>query len=86
MNAGDFQIFYQENLGLIYRFVFSKVDNHQEAEDRSELDQDGERQQDADEPLTERGHHIHRSRNLTTTSVDAKESTVNTSASPLAAA
>ena len=33
MDAGDFQPFYQENLGLIYRFVFSKVDNHQEAED-----------------------------------------------------
>src|SRR5258708_13732043 len=33
MDAGDFQSFYQENLGLIYRFVSSKVGNHQEAED-----------------------------------------------------
>ena len=33
MDAGDFQTFYQENLGLIYRFVSSKVENHQEAED-----------------------------------------------------
>ena len=33
MDAGDFQTFYQENLGLIYRFVSSKVGNRQEAED-----------------------------------------------------
>ena len=33
MDAGDFQTFYQENLGLIYRFVSSKVENRQEAED-----------------------------------------------------
>jgi RNA polymerase sigma-70 factor (ECF subfamily) len=33
MDAGDFQSFYQENLGLIYRFVSSKVGNRQEAED-----------------------------------------------------
>ena len=33
MDAGDFHTFYQENLGLIYRFVSSKVENHQEAED-----------------------------------------------------
>ena len=33
MDAGDFQSFYQENLGLIYRFVYSKVGNRQEAED-----------------------------------------------------
>jgi RNA polymerase sigma-70 factor (ECF subfamily) len=33
MDAGDFQPFYQENLGLIYRFVYSKVGNRQEAED-----------------------------------------------------
>ena len=33
MDAGDFQPFYQENLGLIYRFVSSKVGNRQEAED-----------------------------------------------------
>src|SRR5947209_14221981 len=29
----DFQTFYQDNLGLIYRYVFSKVGNRQEAED-----------------------------------------------------
>ena len=28
-----FQTFYQENLGLIYRYVFSKVGNREEAED-----------------------------------------------------
>ena len=33
MDAGDFQTFYQENLGLIYRFVSSKMENRQEAED-----------------------------------------------------
>src|SRR5260370_15251756 len=33
MDAGDFEPFYQENLGLIYRFVYSKVGNRQEAED-----------------------------------------------------
>src|SRR5947207_5513755 len=33
MDAGDFQTFYRENLGLIYRFVSSKVGNYQEAED-----------------------------------------------------
>ena len=33
MDARDFQTFYQENLGLIYRFVSSKVENRQEAED-----------------------------------------------------
>src|SRR5258707_12355648 len=33
MDAGDFQPFYQENLGLIYHYVSSKVGNHQEAED-----------------------------------------------------
>src|SRR2546425_6020547 len=33
MDAEHFQTFYQENLGLIYRFVYSKVGNHQEAED-----------------------------------------------------
>jgi RNA polymerase sigma-70 factor (ECF subfamily) len=29
----DFQTFYQDNLGPIYRYVFSKVGNRQEAED-----------------------------------------------------
>lgn len=29
----EFQTFYQENLGLIYRYVYSKVGNKQEAED-----------------------------------------------------
>ena len=29
----EFQTFYQENLGLIYRYVFSKVGNREEAED-----------------------------------------------------
>src|SRR2546421_9010039 len=33
MDAGDFQTFYRENLGLIYRYVYSKVGNYQEAED-----------------------------------------------------
>jgi RNA polymerase sigma-70 factor (ECF subfamily) len=33
MDAEHFQTFYQENLGLIYRYVYSKVGNHQEAED-----------------------------------------------------
>ena len=29
----EFQAFYQENVGQIYRFVYSKVGNHEEAED-----------------------------------------------------
>jgi RNA polymerase sigma factor (sigma-70 family) len=33
MDAGDFQTFYQENLGLIYHYVYGKVGNYQEAED-----------------------------------------------------
>src|SRR5215469_2259936 len=33
MDAENFLTFYQENLGLIYHYVFSKVGNHQEAED-----------------------------------------------------
>src|SRR5260370_17818928 len=33
MDAGDLQTFYQDNLGLIYHYVYSKVGNHQEAED-----------------------------------------------------
>jgi len=33
MDVEDFQTFYQENLGLIYHFVYSKVGNRQEAED-----------------------------------------------------
>ncbi len=33
IDAGDFQTFYQENLGLIYHYVSSKVGNHQAAED-----------------------------------------------------
>src|SRR5438270_3920008 len=33
MDAGDFQTFYQDNLGLIYYYVYSKVGNRQEAED-----------------------------------------------------
>ena len=33
VNAQEFQTFYQENLGLIYRFVFSKVGNREESED-----------------------------------------------------
>ena len=32
-NVQEFQTFYQENLGLIYRFVYSKVGNREEAED-----------------------------------------------------
>src|SRR5579872_4846646 len=33
VNAQEFQTFYQENLGLIYRYVYSKVGNREEAED-----------------------------------------------------
>ena len=33
MDAGDFQTFYQENLGLIYHYVYNKVGNYEEAED-----------------------------------------------------
>jgi RNA polymerase sigma-70 factor (ECF subfamily) len=33
MDAENFQRFYQENLGLIYHYVYSKVGNRQEAED-----------------------------------------------------
>ena len=33
VNAQEFQTFYQENLSLIYRFVYSKVGNREEAED-----------------------------------------------------
>ena len=33
MDVEDFQTFYQENLGSIYRYVYSKVGNRQEAED-----------------------------------------------------
>ena len=29
----DFQTFYQENVGLIYRYIYGKVGNRQEAED-----------------------------------------------------
>jgi RNA polymerase sigma-70 factor (ECF subfamily) len=32
-NVQEFQTFYEANLGLIYRFVFSKVGNREEAED-----------------------------------------------------
>ncbi len=32
-NVQEFQRFYEENLGLIYRFVYSKVGNREEAED-----------------------------------------------------
>ncbi len=32
-NRQDFQTFYQENLNLIYRYVYSKVGNREEAED-----------------------------------------------------
>jgi RNA polymerase sigma-70 factor, ECF subfamily len=32
-NQQEFQRFYQENLGLIYRFVYSQVSNREEAED-----------------------------------------------------
>jgi len=31
--SSNFQTFYQENPGLIYHNVYSKVRNHQEAED-----------------------------------------------------
>jgi RNA polymerase sigma-70 factor, ECF subfamily len=33
MDVQDFQTFYRENLGLIYRYVYSKVGNREEAED-----------------------------------------------------
>jgi RNA polymerase sigma-70 factor (ECF subfamily) len=33
VNVQEFQTFYQENLGLIYRYVYSKVGNREEAED-----------------------------------------------------
>ena len=33
VDAQEFQTFYQENLGLIYRYVYSKVGNREEAED-----------------------------------------------------
>jgi RNA polymerase sigma-70 factor, ECF subfamily len=32
-NVQEFQTFYEENLGLIYRYVYSKVGNREEAED-----------------------------------------------------
>jgi RNA polymerase sigma-70 factor (ECF subfamily) len=32
-NEPEFQIFYQENLRPIYRYIYSKVRNHEEAED-----------------------------------------------------
>jgi len=32
-NVQEFQAFYQEHIGLIYRFVYSKVGNREEAED-----------------------------------------------------
>lgn len=32
-NTRDFQTFYQENLSLIYRYIYSKVGNREEAED-----------------------------------------------------
>src|SRR6266852_3205073 len=32
-NVQEFQTFYQENLGLIYRYVYSKIGNREEAED-----------------------------------------------------
>lgn len=32
-NVQEFQTFYQENLGLIYRYIYSKVGNREEAED-----------------------------------------------------
>ena len=32
-NVQEFQTFYEENLGVIYRFVYSKVGNREEAED-----------------------------------------------------
>ena len=33
VNVQEFQTFYEANLGLIYRFVYSKVGNREEAED-----------------------------------------------------
>ena len=33
MQAQEFQTFYQENLSLIYRYIYSKVGNREEAED-----------------------------------------------------
>jgi RNA polymerase sigma-70 factor (ECF subfamily) len=33
VQASEFQTFYQENLGQIYRYVYSKVGNREEAED-----------------------------------------------------
>src|SRR6266702_1574182 len=33
VNVQEFQTFYQENLSLIYRYVYSKVGNREEAED-----------------------------------------------------
>ena len=33
VDVQEFQTFYQENLGLIYRYVYSKVGNREEAED-----------------------------------------------------
>jgi RNA polymerase sigma factor (sigma-70 family) len=33
MDAQDFQTFYQQNLDLVYHYVYSKVGNRQEAED-----------------------------------------------------
>jgi RNA polymerase sigma factor (sigma-70 family) len=33
MNDEDFQAFYQENLGSIYRYVYNRTGNRQEAED-----------------------------------------------------
>ena len=32
-NLQAFQLFYQENIGLIYRYIYSKVGNREEAED-----------------------------------------------------
>jgi RNA polymerase sigma-70 factor, ECF subfamily len=36
-NVQEFQSFYQENLGLIYRYIYSKVGNREEAEDLTSL-------------------------------------------------
>src|SRR5436305_11861380 len=33
MNVQEFQTFYQEKFGLIYRYVYNKVGNREEAED-----------------------------------------------------
>lgn len=33
VQAEEFRLFYQQNLGLIYRYVYSKVGNREEAED-----------------------------------------------------